>query len=109
MNNLERDKAWEAFIKRKDVKQYFKDPQFKFPLQKGFYEMWCQSSEKASEAASKYEELRRVIDDGDDTLTHEMAVGKVHFLLAKTRYVTDEMINAMEIIKKLKAEMKEKK
>ena len=38
--NKERDKAWEAFIKRKDVKAMFKDG-FDFPLNGGFYDLWC--------------------------------------------------------------------
>jgi hypothetical protein len=43
-----RDKAWEAFIKRKDVKAYFKgEPDFNFPLERGWYELWCQSWHRA--------------------------------------------------------------
>jgi hypothetical protein len=38
--NKERDKAWEAFIKRKDVNAMFKDG-FNFPLNGGFYDLWC--------------------------------------------------------------------
>ena len=38
--NKDRDKAWEAFIKRKDVTEFFKDKddaefKFKFPLEQG--------------------------------------------------------------------------
>jgi hypothetical protein len=47
VKNPERDKAWEAFIKRKDVKEYFKEPEFSFPLQRGYYEMWCLCWHKA--------------------------------------------------------------
>lgn len=37
----ERDKAWEKFIKRKDVKALMKDKEnFKFPLD-GSYDLWC--------------------------------------------------------------------
>lgn len=38
--NKERDKAWEAFIKRKDVKAMFGDG-FQFPLDRGYYDLWC--------------------------------------------------------------------
>ena len=38
--NKERDKAWEAFIKRKDVKQMFADKEFGFPLNGGYYDLW---------------------------------------------------------------------
>ena len=41
IQNKERDKAWEAFIKRKDVKALMKEQSdFKFPLN-GSYEIWC--------------------------------------------------------------------
>ena len=37
----ERDKAWEAFIKRKDVRQMFlNDKEFSFPLNSGYYDLW---------------------------------------------------------------------
>jgi len=42
--NKERDKAWEQFIKRKDVKAMFSDVQadsFGFPLNRGYYDLWC--------------------------------------------------------------------
>ena len=39
-----RDKAWEAFIKRKDVKDFAKqEPPFEFPIGRGWYELWCQA------------------------------------------------------------------
>ena len=39
--NKERDKAWEAFIKRKDVKQMFlNDKEFGFHLNSGYYDLW---------------------------------------------------------------------
>ena len=46
--NKERDAAWERFIKRKDVQEYFKDKEdvFKFPLERGWYEVWCQAWEQ---------------------------------------------------------------
>jgi hypothetical protein len=47
ISNPARDKAWAAFIKRKDVKDYFKEDEFKFPLQRGWYELWCQCWDKA--------------------------------------------------------------
>lgn len=52
MNNPARDKAWETFTKRKDVKAFFKDKDdaFKFPLQRGWYEVWCQCWNKAWDA-----------------------------------------------------------
>ena len=47
INNTERDKAWEAFIKRKDVKAMMKGKEdFKFPLD-GSYDLWCIAWEKA--------------------------------------------------------------
>jgi len=47
IQNKERDKAWEAFIKRKDVKAFMKEnSDFKFPLD-GSYEMWCIAWDKA--------------------------------------------------------------
>jgi hypothetical protein len=43
IHNPERDKAWEAWIKRKDVKAFIKDRQdFKFPLD-GSYEIWAKA------------------------------------------------------------------
>jgi hypothetical protein len=49
-----RDKAWEKFIKRKDVKAYFQtEPKFKFPLERGWYELWCQAWERAYNQAIK--------------------------------------------------------
>jgi hypothetical protein len=47
INNRARDKAWEAFIKRKDVKAYMKDKtEFRFPLD-GSYKLWCIAWDKA--------------------------------------------------------------
>jgi hypothetical protein len=47
IQNKERDKAWETFIKRKDVKAFMKEnSDFKFPLD-GSYEMWCIAWDKA--------------------------------------------------------------
>jgi hypothetical protein len=41
IQNRERDKAWEAWIKRKDVKAFMKEKSdFKFPLD-GSYEIWA--------------------------------------------------------------------
>ena len=50
-----RDKAWAAFIKRKDVKAFFaeQDENFRFPLARGWYEVWVQAYEKGREAALK--------------------------------------------------------
>ena len=43
----ERDKAWAAFIKRKDVKAMMKGKKdFKFPLD-GSYHLWCIAWNKA--------------------------------------------------------------
>jgi hypothetical protein len=39
INNPERDKAWAAFIKRKDVKEWAVDVDG-FPLN-NFYDVWC--------------------------------------------------------------------
>jgi hypothetical protein len=45
--NPDRDKAWQAFIKRKDVKAMMKGKEdFKFPLD-GSYELWCIAWNKA--------------------------------------------------------------
>ena len=45
--NPDRDKAWEAFIKRRDVKAMMKGKEdFKFPLD-GSYDLWCIAWEKA--------------------------------------------------------------
>ena len=41
LRNKERDKAWEAFIKRKDVKKMFlDDKEFNFPLNGAYYDLW---------------------------------------------------------------------
>ena len=47
--NKARDKAWEAFIKRKDVKHLVKHGVFDkgFPLYGGYYELWCQAWSRA--------------------------------------------------------------
>ena len=46
-NDPKRDKAWAAFITRKDVKAMMKDKEdFKFPLD-GSYDLWCIAWEKA--------------------------------------------------------------
>lgn len=51
--NPERDKAWEAFIKRKDVKRLMQGKEdFKFPLD-GSYDLWCLCWAKAWEAGFK--------------------------------------------------------
>ncbi len=44
--NEARDKAWEAFIKRKDVKA---SGMFSrgFPLEREYYELWCQAWDRA--------------------------------------------------------------
>jgi len=47
ITNLERDKAWASFIRRKSVKAYMKDKKdFNFPLD-GSYEVWCMAWEEA--------------------------------------------------------------
>ena len=38
--NKERDKAWEAFIKRKDAKNLFSEKGFEFPVNPGYYDLW---------------------------------------------------------------------
>ena len=48
--NKARDKAWEAFIKRKDVKALFDKG---FPLYGGYYELWCQAWNRAWEDGFK--------------------------------------------------------
>jgi len=44
--NADRDKAWEAFIKRKDVKKSGMFSQG-FPLDREYYELWCQAWDRA--------------------------------------------------------------
>ena len=47
ISNPDRDQAWEAFIKRRDVKAMMKNKKdFKFPLD-GSYDLWCIAWEKA--------------------------------------------------------------
>lgn len=50
--NKARDKAWEAFIRRKDVK---KSGMFShgFPLELEYYELWCQAWDRAWTAGFK--------------------------------------------------------
>jgi hypothetical protein len=45
--NKERDKAWEQLIKRKDIANLFTDTKFGFPLNGGFYDLWCIAWAKA--------------------------------------------------------------
>ena len=47
--NKARDKAWEAFIKRKDVKKSGMFSQG-FPLEREYYELWCQAWNRAWDA-----------------------------------------------------------
>ena len=49
ITNPARDRAWEAFIRRKDVRETFPQ-EFKFPLDRGYYEMWCLCWAKAWDA-----------------------------------------------------------
>ena len=39
--NKERDKAWEAFIKRTDAQNLFSEKGFEFPVNPGYYDLWC--------------------------------------------------------------------
>lgn len=49
--NKARDKAWEAFTKRKSAATLFTDDKdFEFPLNGGFYAMWCVCWAKAWDA-----------------------------------------------------------
>jgi hypothetical protein len=53
ISNPARDKAWEAWIKRKDVKALMKGKEdFKFPLD-GSYDIWCIAWAKAWDAGFK--------------------------------------------------------
>ena len=49
VQDKDRDAAWAAFIKRKDVQAFFanKDDMFRSPLERGWYEVWCQAWHKA--------------------------------------------------------------
>lgn len=50
ITNTERDKAWAAFIKRKDVKAMMRSKgDFEFPLD-GSYDLWCIAWAKAWDA-----------------------------------------------------------
>ena len=52
--NKARDKAWEAFTKRKNAATLFtNDKDFEFPLNGGFYAMWCVCWAKAWDAGFK--------------------------------------------------------
>lgn len=46
IQNKARDKAWEAFIKSKQVSDLFPQ-EFRFPIDSGYYELWCQAWAKA--------------------------------------------------------------
>jgi hypothetical protein len=48
--NKVRDSAWGAFIKRKGASRLFADKEFEFPLNGGFYAMWCICWAKAWDA-----------------------------------------------------------
>lgn len=51
ITNPARDKAWEAFTKRKDVQAMFANSgEFKFPLSREYYDMWCLCWAKAWDA-----------------------------------------------------------
>lgn len=53
ITDIERDKAWSNFTKRKTVKAFMKDKKdFNFPLD-GSYEVWCAAWEKAWHAGFK--------------------------------------------------------
>jgi hypothetical protein len=52
IHNIARDKAWEAFIKRKDVKKSGMFSQG-FPLDREYYELWCQAWHRAWDAGFK--------------------------------------------------------
>ena len=49
ITNPSRDKAWEAFIRRKDVRDRFPQ-EFNFPLDRGYYDLWCLCWAKAWDA-----------------------------------------------------------
>lgn len=57
LHNPARDKAWEAFIKRKDVKQMlggtYDDEGFDFPLASQWHFLWCQAWQRAWEEGFK--------------------------------------------------------
>ena len=51
ITNPARDRAWEAFIRRKDVRKLFNnDEGFNFPLSREYYDMWCLCWAKAWDA-----------------------------------------------------------
>ena len=53
IHNPKRDKAWESWIKRKDVRMYMKSKsEFKFPLD-GSYDLWCIAWSLAWDAGAK--------------------------------------------------------
>ena len=75
--NKARDKAWEAFIKRKDVK---KSGMFSkgFPLEREYYELWCQAWERAwtdghkngFDSGCKWSELMKDKNNDNDNDEH---------------------------------------
>lgn len=72
ISNPARDKSWESFIKRKDVKEFFEQqtPEFRFPLEGGWYELWCFCWARAWDAGweSGYDSGSQVKkEDGMDT------------------------------------------
>ena len=69
IHNKARDKAWQVFIKRKDVKEYFdkKDAAFKFPLERGWYELWCQCWEKAWQQGWNDAQEKQIVDFKEPT------------------------------------------
>jgi hypothetical protein len=65
INNPDRDKAWEAFIKRKDVEGWAVDKEG-FPLN-GFYDVWCIAWSKGWDTgADRIAELERKLKEEFD-------------------------------------------
>jgi len=78
INNPDRDKAWEAFIKRKDVAGWAVDKEG-FPLN-GFYDVWCIAWSKAQE------KCRTPIKELSDEEIIEIAKEHIHQKLEGERF-----------------------
>ncbi len=48
----DRDAAWASFIRRQDVTAFFQQQEeaFRFPLERSWYELWCQAWERGWQA-----------------------------------------------------------
>jgi hypothetical protein len=77
ISNPARDKAWEAFIKRKDVAGWAVDKEG-FPLN-GFYDVWCIAWSKGWDTGyeAQNELLHKAMDDAFKGLESSLELNKV--------------------------------